>query len=217
MMHGSMTVLRNLKEGLSIRRFPALVQQHGGAAFDIIQTILTREWDDKDFYLYILDRVAVTADSCSNFAQQEWMLESALSHIKGSRLADAVVKAWLEILIAIVPLLPEHVVRAKILPIAMQKLPRNPASLRQRAISTVLLCTSACRLPSDETLWHKLLDACEDTEAPMRLCIASQLSRLIAATAQSPVALSELMSEVRHSINNAFWNLGVNEFMKTSS
>ena len=140
--------------------------------------------------------LAKIADRATSSAQQEWILSNALSQIKSRAIADDITKAWLEIISSLAAKLEAHTVKERILPLALLRPTHHASNLRQRIISTVLLCACVKRFPEDKSLLLKLTAACQDTEAPVRLCITAQLPSLVKSTAECRNALSIVLNEV---------------------
>ena len=179
--------------------------QSGTSAFNLTQTLVSRTWDEEELHLQFLDALASIANGHLQTTQREWIVDAALSHIRNKSLADNLCKAWLQVVVSVLPSLDPAVIRARIVPLATQKHTSHFAGLRQRIISTVLLCACICVLPDDELLpW--LLRACQDTEAPIRRCVASCLPTLIAARNKHTCLTAALAEVCDRSLTCLSWS-----------
>lgn len=166
-------------------------------AFKIVMRLASRTWESQDSHLLFLKTLARVAGIITIPAHQDWILETALSQMKGRNVADTIIKGWLEVMASLIPNLRAQTVKEKVLPLALQRASHHTFNLKQRIISTVLLCSCTRRFPEDSALMQKLRAACQDTEALVRLCIVSQLPGLVGAAAEHRDSLSVILNEVR--------------------
>ena len=176
------------------------MSQYGEPAFRVVKRLATRTWEGQESHLHFLETLARVAGSVNSPASQEWILETALSHVKGRNVADHVIKAWLEVLASLVPNLGAEIVKQRMIPLAVQSISHYTTNLKQRVISTVLLCACVRRFPEDEGLLEKWIAACQDTEALVRLSVVGQLPNLVRATAEYRDTASVILNEVRNHV-----------------
>lgn len=163
---------------LSPCSLPGLVCQHGDPAFTLVQKLAKRKWDGEQLELLYLDALKAIGSGELGRLQQRWILDLALSKVRSKSIPDSLAKAWLQVVASLIPHLESPTIQASVLPLALQNHLPHPTTLRQRIISTVLLCVCVSVLPEEQLLQH-FLGLCQDTEALIRQCIASHLPNLI--------------------------------------
>ena len=127
----------------------------------------------------------------------EWLLTFAVGQIKVKRASDDLMRAWLQVLKSVLPRVSKEQIRQQVLPLALQRQSHKGSPIQARAVCGVLLCYCAQALPEATEVLHRALAACQDLEAPVRLCMAAQLPQLAAAVSSDKAAFAEVLTEVQ--------------------
>ena len=142
----------------------------------------------------VVGEVALQSRDCL-----QWLFSLALSQIRKEDLSDGLLKAWLSLVL----LLASHIgtdAWKEVLKAATRDLPLHSTKIQSRAVQCILLCNCAQRLGARKNILEHALRYSQDLDASLRLCIASQLPTLMAATASDSAVQNSVLQEVSMSM-----------------